>query len=105
MNADEIFVLIGAEPKTHWLPDNIARDKLGFVMAGSDLPDEYREQFTEQSGGRQPLAHETSMPGLFVAGDGRFGTIKRVASAVGDGAVVIPELHRYLSTLGKACLS
>jgi thioredoxin reductase (NADPH) len=105
MDADELFVLIGAEPKTHWLPEKIARDKAGYVIAGSDLSADSREQFTEQSGGRQPFAHVTSMPGLFVAGDGRFGTIKRVASAVGDGAVVIPELHRYLSLLGNACLS
>ena len=105
MDADELFVLIGAEPKTHWLPEGITRDKAGFVVAGSDLPAEAREQFADQSSGRQPFAHETSMPGLFVAGDGRSSTIKRVASAVGDGAGVIPELHRYLSSLGRPCLS
>jgi len=94
MRADEVFVLIGSVPKTHWLPDEVARDKDGFVMAGSDLSTDVRAKFAEQTNGRQPLAHETSMPGLFVAGDVRCGTYKRVALAAGDGAGVIPELHR-----------
>ncbi len=103
-DVDEIFVMIGAVPKTHWLPDVVDRDEAGFVIAGSDLSADSRARFADQNGGRQPLAHETSMSGLFVAGDGRFGTIKRVASAVGDGSAVVPELHRYLSLLGKTCL-
>ncbi|HEX4774551.1 MAG TPA: FAD-dependent oxidoreductase [Candidatus Saccharimonadales bacterium] len=104
MAVDEMFILIGSVPKTHWLPDAVARDRGGFVIAGGDLTHESRDQFSEKTEGRQPFAHETLIPGLFAAGDGRFGTIKRVASAVGDGAVVIPELHRYLSLQGRSCL-
>ena len=95
MEADEVFVLIGSVPKTNWLPDTVTRDEQGFVMAGGDIPPEVRAVFAEKSGGRQPFSHETSMPGLFVAGDVRCGTNKRVALAAGDGAAVIPELHRY----------
>lgn len=95
MDADRLFLLIGAIPKTKWLPEQVARDDYGFVLAGGDLPPEVRDQFGDECG-RQPYAHETSVPGLFVAGDVRSGTIKRVASAVGDGAVIVPEIHRYL---------
>jgi thioredoxin reductase (NADPH) len=93
--ADELFILIGAQPKTTWLPDAITTDKIGFVQTGGDIPAEARDAFYEATG-RQPFAHETGMPGIFVAGDVRFGTTKRVAAAVGDGATAIPELHRYL---------
>jgi thioredoxin reductase (NADPH) len=94
LEADELFIMIGAVPSTGWLPPEVAKDKLGYVLAGGDLPDESRARFVD-SCGRQPFAHETGMPGLFVAGDVRSGTIKRVATASGDGAGVIPELHRY----------
>lgn len=94
MPADEVFVLIGSVPKTAWLPPSVALDDQGFVMAGSDIPKDIQDQFEDTSGGRQPLPHETSIPGLFVAGDVRCGTHKRVALACGDGAGVVPELHR-----------
>lgn len=93
IKADEVFVFIGAEPKTLWLPDSIKRDPQGYVIAGSDLPDEVRGAFMEQTKGRKPLAHETSMPRVFTAGDVRVGTNKRIALAVGDGVGVVPEIH------------
>lgn len=97
LKADEVFVFIGAVPKTLWLPESIKRDPRGYIIAGSDLSDEVRGAFMEQTKGRKPLAHETSMPGVFVAGDVRAGTIKRIGSAVGDGIGVVPEIHALRS--------
>lgn len=96
LEIDELFVFIGAVPRTKWLPQDVVRDKLGFVVAGNDLPIEVRERF-EGVCGRPPFSHETSKPGLFVAGDVKSGSIKRVASAVGDSMGVIPELHQYFA--------
>ncbi|MEO6508621.1 MAG: NAD(P)/FAD-dependent oxidoreductase [Patescibacteria group bacterium] len=93
LNASEVFVFIGAVPKTHWLPEAIRRDSQGYVLAGSGLPEDVRGEFIEQTKGRKPLAHETSMPRVFVAGDVRSGTNKRIALAVGDGTGVVPEIH------------
>ena len=81
VHADGLFVLIGAEPKTDWLPSEIARDEHGFVLTGH--------------GGHM---FETSVPGVFAIGDVRAGSVKRVASAVGEGSVVIHQVHRYLET-------
>lgn len=92
--ADQMFVLVGAVPKTGWLPKEISRDSHGFIHAGGELPDEARHAFRDLCD-RMPLANETSMPGLFVAGDVRSGTKKRVAIAVGDGAVAAAQLHDY----------
>lgn len=97
MQMDEIFIMIGAIPKTRWLGE-VQRDARGYVSAGSDLSAESRATFMETTEGRQPLPHETSMPGLFVAGDVRQGSNKRVASAVGDGTNTVPDLHRYLES-------
>jgi len=77
--ADALFVLIGARPRTGWLPDEIARDDHGFVVTG------HGEHM-----------YETSVPGVFAIGDVRAGSVKRVASAVGEGSVVIQQVHRYL---------
>lgn len=95
MDADRIFLLIGAQPRTKWLPQEVARDEHGFILSGGELPTPDRNQF-EQHCGRQPFAHETSVSGLFVAGDVRSGTEKRVAFAVGDGAGTVAQVHRYL---------
>jgi len=91
--ADGLFVLIGSEPRTGWLGESVARDRSGFILTGQDVPGDTDASWP---GGRQPLPHETSLPGLFAAGDVRHGSVKRVASAVGEGAVTIPFLHRYL---------
>ena len=93
--ADALFVLIGSEPRTQWLGEAIARDQWGFILTGPDLPID--------TDSRQPLVHppltlETSLPGVFAAGDVRQGSVKRVASAVGEGAATIPLVHRYLQT-------
>jgi thioredoxin reductase (NADPH) len=79
VSADAVFVLIGAQPHTDWLPQEIARDDRGFVLTSGDH------------------MFETSAPGIFAIGDIRGGSVKRVASAVGEGSVVIHQVHRYLS--------
>jgi thioredoxin reductase (NADPH) len=91
VEADAVFILIGAVPSTGWLPDEIARDQWGFVLTGRDVED----------GGfwsldRHPASFETSLPGIFAVGDVRRGSVKRVASAVGEGSVVIQAVHNYL---------
>lgn len=93
--ADEVFLLIGANPRTQWLPDEVARDALGFICAGRQLDEELRQKFKDECG-RAPMDREASVPGLFVAGDVRSDSVKRVASAAGDGAIVVPEIYKYL---------
>jgi thioredoxin reductase (NADPH) len=90
--AGGLFVLIGSVPRTSWLPDEVVRDEAGFVRTGSDPAD---AAGMAQGQARLPL--ETSMPGVFAVGDVRAGSIKRVATAVGDGATVIALLHGYLA--------
>jgi thioredoxin reductase (NADPH) len=90
--ADALFVLIGAQPRTQWLGDSIAHDRRGFILTGPDLPAGMR-----WPPGRPPLPLETSLPGVFAAGDVRRGSVNRVAAAVGEGATVIPLIHRYLA--------
>jgi len=98
--ADALFVLIGSQPRTQWLGEAIARDRRGFILTGPDLP--------AGAGGRRwhparrPLPLETSLPGVFAAGDVRRGSVKRVASAVGEGAATIPLVHRHLRTKAAA---
>lgn len=88
--ADALFVMIGAQPRTQWLPSEVLRDERGYVLTGGDLPaDPLREH--------APLLLETSMPGVFAAGDIRHGSVKRVASAVGEGSVAIQLLHQYFA--------
>ena len=91
--AEALFLLIGAQPRTEWLPDEIRRDEFGFVVTGRDL-----EGF-ETIEGRPSLMFEASLPGIFAVGDVRSGSVKRVASAVGEGSVVVQEIHRYLRQL------
>jgi len=91
--ADGLFVLIGSEPRTEWLGESVARDQWGFILTGPDVPDDADASWPA---GWQPLPHETSLPGVFAAGDVRHGSVKRVASAVGEGAVTIPLVLRYL---------
>ncbi|MEV5301823.1 FAD-dependent oxidoreductase [Amycolatopsis methanolica] len=89
--ADGLFIMIGARPHTRWLPPEVDRDEQGFVRTGSDLRD---RTWPLQ---RNPLLLETSMPGVFAAGDVRHGSVKRVASAVGEGSVAIQLLHRLFA--------
>jgi thioredoxin reductase (NADPH) len=90
--ADALFVLIGARPHTDWLPGSIARDRHGFLYTGEDVPDD-RPWPLE----RRRLALETSMPGVLAAGDVRHGSVKRVASAVGEGSIVVQLVHTLLA--------
>jgi thioredoxin reductase len=92
--ADALFVLIGAEPRTEWLGAAIARDRWGFIRTGPDLP---AGAGARRGAARPPLPLETSLPGVFAAGDVRRGSVKRVASAVGEGAATSPLVHRHLA--------
>jgi thioredoxin reductase (NADPH) len=94
--ADALFILIGSEPRTEWLGESVARDCKGFILTGQDVLDDPGAAW---AGTRPPLPQETSLPGVFAAGDVRRGSVKRVASAVGEGAVTIPLVHRYLESL------
>jgi thioredoxin reductase (NADPH) len=85
-----LFVLIGAQPLTGWLPEAIGRDRWGFVLTGADTGEDWPLQ-------RAPFLLETTTPGVFAVGDVRHGSIKRVASAVGDGAIAIRLIHDYLA--------
>jgi thioredoxin reductase (NADPH) len=96
--ARSLFIFIGAQPRTNWLERVVERDEHGFILAGPDL----------QHGGarpkgwkldREPFLLETSVPGIFVAGDVRHGSVKRVASGVGEGSIAISFIHQYLSRL------
>src|SRR5215211_2926658 len=89
VDANGLFLMIGARPHTEWLPPEIDRDARGFVLTGSDLRDSHSWPLD-----RSPLLLETSTPGVFAAGDVRHGSVKRVASAVGEGSVAIQLLHR-----------
>ncbi len=92
-----LFVFIGAAPRTEWLGDDVARDEKGFVMTGRDLP--RRKGSPRWPLERIPFMLETSVPGVFAAGDVRFDSMKRVASAVGEGAMSVHLVHRYLATI------
>ena len=85
--ADALFVLIGARPHVDWLPAEIARDAHGFLLTGADRG---RRDWPLE---RPPLSLETSMPGVLAAGDVRHGSVKRVASAVGEGAIAVQLVH------------
>ena len=97
--ADALFVLIGSQPRTQWLGEAVARDQLGFIRTGPDLPADTGGCWPP---GRQPLPLETSLPGVFAAGDVRRRSVKRVASAAGEGAATIPLVHRHLRSTAAA---
>jgi thioredoxin reductase (NADPH) len=94
--AAALFVLIGARPHTRWLPEEVMRDERGYVITGNDLlrdgslPEGWPLE-------RPPMLLETSVPGVFAAGDVRCGSVKRVASAVGEGSIAIQMVHKYLN--------
>lgn len=91
--ATAVFILIGAEPHTDWLRDAVRLDDHGFVITGADVPADVWPVT------RAPLPFESSLPGVFAAGDVRHGSVKRVAGAVGEGSVAVGSVHRYLAEL------
>jgi thioredoxin reductase len=92
---DGLFVLIGASPRTDWLPPEVLRDRWGYVLTGSTVLEEGgRRAWTLE---RDPDPHETSLPGVFAVGDVRRASVKRVASAVGEGSVVVSAVHAHLA--------
>ena len=95
VGAAALFVLIGAEPRTQWLPDTVRRDQSGFVITGTDLLDDGRPA-GDWPLRRLPMFLESSVPGVFAVGDVRYGSVKRVASAVGEGSIAIRLVHDYL---------
>jgi thioredoxin reductase (NADPH) len=90
-DARVLFVLIGAEAATDWLPAEISRDKHGFVLTGTDAM-----KAGQWKADREPFTLETSAPGIFAVGDIRSGSVKRVAASVGEGGIAIAFVHRYL---------
>jgi thioredoxin reductase (NADPH) len=97
--ADALFVLLGSQPRTEWLGEDLARDQWGFILTG---PDVLSDPGGRWPASRPPLLHETSLPSVFAAGDVRRGSVKRVASAVGEGAITIPLVHRYLEAIATS---
>jgi thioredoxin reductase (NADPH) len=99
--ADALYVMIGAHPHTDWLSGTVARDELGYILTG--------EAVTDRDGhlwplARPPMLQESSLPGVFAAGDVRHGSVKRVASAVGSGAIAVQLAHIRLAEMARpAC--
>jgi thioredoxin reductase (NADPH) len=101
-DADALFVMIGAQPGAGWLPPEIARDEWGYVLTGRDLANDSRidHRIDDENGNdAAPQMLETSVPGVFAVGDVRHGAVKRVASAVGEGSVVIQQVHERLEAV------
>jgi thioredoxin reductase (NADPH) len=92
-----LFAFIGAVANTSWLEGAVDLDERGFVLTGRELNDSALDEDTWQERSREPLLLETSLPGVFAAGDARSGSIKRCTSAVGEGAMAVTLVHQYLA--------
>jgi thioredoxin reductase (NADPH) len=97
--AAAIFIFIGAEPRTDWLASGLSLSQGGFVLTGRDVPQ------ADWPLEREPHPFESSRPGVFAAGDVRYGSVKRVAGAVGEGSVAVGSVHRYLAEAESATAS
>jgi thioredoxin reductase (NADPH) len=101
--SDALFVFIGARAETSWLPDHVIRDQWSYVCTGRDVMDLLRDQAAiNWPLERDPYLLETSVPGVFAVGDVRHGSIKRVASGVGEGSMAIAFVHQYLAERAAA---
>ena len=94
-----LFIFIGASPRTDWLDGVGARDRYGFLYTGLDFSRSDGE-LASWNLKRPPFLLETSVPGIFAAGDVRAGSVKRVASAVGEGSIAVQFIHQYLAEVG-----
>lgn len=98
VEAKALFIFIGAQPHTEWLRNVVACDEHGFILSGPDIPRKGKIASNVPQD-RLPFMLETSLPGVFVAGDVRHGSVKRVASAVGEGSMAVMYIHRYLNSV------
>jgi thioredoxin reductase (NADPH) len=96
---DAVFVFIGADALTGWLPDEVIRDERGYVCTGRDVRDLLEQHHRDWPNVRDPYLLETSAPGIFAVGDVRHGSVKRVAAGVGEGSMAIAFVHTYLASL------
>ena len=87
--------MIGADPHTDWLTGSLAMDRAGFILTGADVAEDPHEPI-----GRIRLPLESSRPGVFAVGDARSGSVKRVASAVGEGSMAVRLVHEHLARAG-----
>jgi thioredoxin reductase (NADPH) len=94
-----LFIFIGQQPRTEWLEGTVLRDAGGFVLTGQSLLEDGRKNPNGWGLKREPFLLESSMPGVFVAGDVRHRSVKRIASAVGEGSMAVQFVHQYLATL------
>ena len=98
-----VFVCIGGVPRTDWAkPGTLLTDAAGYILTGDDLIDEPLPPSYWASRSRKPMFRETSMPGLFAAGDVRHNSVKRCATAVGDGATAVSVVHRFFALESRA---
>ena len=98
ISATGLFIFIGAQPDTDWLSAQVLRDEHGFILSGPQLKGQsaFARNWNKQ---REPYLLETSVPGLFAAGDVRYGSVKRAASAVGEGSIAVQFIHQYMAEL------
>jgi thioredoxin reductase (NADPH) len=94
--ARALFLFIGALPRTEWLRNCVALDRAGFVLTGDALPLEVKDSAMWRGAGRKPFFLETSLPAVFAVGDVRSGSVKRVASAVGEGSMSVSFVHAHI---------
>jgi thioredoxin reductase (NADPH) len=91
-----LLAMIGAQPHTEWLPPEVARDEKGFILTGDAVPPAFRHSHEWPALARAPYLYETSLPGVFAAGDVRAGSVKRVAAAAGEGSMAVRLVQQYL---------
>jgi|ERR1700676_2941246 thioredoxin reductase (NADPH) len=96
-----LFVMVGAEPHTAWLEDTVVRDRRGFIPTGDEISAAVLSDNDWATQGRGPYLLETSLPGVFAVGDVRANSVKRVATAVGEGSMAVRFAQQYLGQLGS----